>query len=159
MNNSEIANMLKTIIQELNTIKSAYKTQEILISELSDNNRQHQYLLNHGIEGFKEMVVEKFKKQSKENKINRLYSYFMHDKDLSHPHKKILCYLLDQYDYNKNSFSDIHFSKLVKDCKIGKNKAKEYLDLLADKGFVERTEDGYRVWYCISEDHLPKGEG
>ncbi|CAB1062171.1 hypothetical protein D1BOALGB6SA_6947 [Olavius sp. associated proteobacterium Delta 1] len=59
---------------------------------------------------------------------------------------KILNHLAAQYDFNKGIFMEVDFSKLVKECRIGKNKAKDYLDLLVKKGRIESRSDGYRVY-------------
>lgn len=156
MENNGTKKLLSDLHGKISKIETKLQEQNNLLQQIIDNSLQNQYLINHGILGFKEMVLDKFEKQSKENKINRLYSIFMHDKDLTHPHKKILSYLLEQFNLGKNCFDSINFSKIVRNCKLGKNKAKEYLDLLTKKGFIEKQNDGYRVWYCISSCLLPK---
>jgi len=158
MSEAEMSKLLKTILSEINTIKESLAKESEILSNMKNSTEEQQFLIHHGIKGFKDMVLEKFEKQSKENKISRLYSIFMHDKDLTHPHKKILSYLLEQFSLDKNCFQSIHFSKIVKDCRLGKNKSKEYLDLLTRKGFLEKQNDGYRVWYCISSCMLPSEE-
>jgi predicted transcriptional regulator len=60
-----------------------------------------------------------------------------------YPHKKILDFLIEQYDYEKDNFKKVHFSKIVKECRIGKNKAKEYFDFLIKKGLIDTRTDGY----------------
>ena len=156
MDDNGTKKLLSDLHGKISKIETKLQEQNNLLQQIVDNSLQHQYLINHGILGFKEMVLQKFEKQSKENKINRLYSIFMHDKDLTHPHKKILSYLLEQFNLENNCFDSINFSKIVRDCRLGKNKAKEYLDLLIKKKFIEKQNDGYRVWYCISSCMLPK---
>lgn len=154
----ELIATLKLIINKVDSIQKLEAEEINLLKKLAKKNEHKEYLISHGIEGFEKFIIENLEKTIKDDTTNRLYAVFMKDKDLSHPHKKVLLFLLDQYDYENNSFGSIHFSELVKKCKIGKNKAKEYLDFLTGKGFVDRVDDGYRVWYCISENHLPKGE-
>jgi hypothetical protein len=71
------------------------------------------------------------------------------DKDLRFPHKKILDFLLDQFDFTKNEFKGIQFSKLVKEAHVGKNMANNYLSLLEQKGYIEKRNDGYRTFFKI----------
>jgi len=49
-------------------------------------------------------------------------------------------------------FREAHFSKIVKECRLGKNKAREYLDFLVERGYINRRPDGYRVWYGVVSD-------
>lgn len=147
---------IDAILLKVRLIQQTVLNQQDILDSIVASNIQHQYLLNHGIEGFKDMILKNFQKQSKENTINRLHAIFMHDKDLTHPHKKVLSFLLDKYDYEKNIFGKVFFSKIVKHCRLGKNKAKEYLVFLIEKGYVQKHDDGYRVWYFISESLLPK---
>ena len=72
------------------------------------------------------------------------------DTDLSHPHRKILEYLLQQYDHETQSFKEVHFSKIVREARIGKNMAKEYFAFIEERNYVERRTDGYRVYYRYS---------
>jgi len=74
------------------------------------------------------------------------------DKSLRYPHRKILDFLIEQYDYQKGKFREIHFSRIVKECRLGKNKAKEYLDYLAEKGLIDSRSDGYRKFYGVRAD-------
>ncbi len=71
------------------------------------------------------------------------------DKELGFPHRKILDCLLGKYDPAKDDFTEIHFSRLVREARIGKNMAKSYLDLLLRKGYIEIRDDGYRKFYRI----------
>lgn len=66
------------------------------------------------------------------------------DKELRHPHRKILARLLDEFDFLEGQFQEIHFSKLVKEAHVGKNAARSYLSLLETKGYISARNDGYR---------------
>ena len=68
------------------------------------------------------------------------------DKELRHPHRKILTCLLDQFDHQSGQFQEIHFSKLVKEAHVGKNAARSYLSLLEMKGYISARNDGYRTF-------------
>ncbi len=147
---------LKNIISKIENIEELESEEIKILKDLSKNNEHKEYLISHGIEGFEKFITENLEKTIKSDTTGRLYAFFIKDKSLGHPHHKILSFLLEQYDYEKNVFESIHFSKLVKECKIGKNKAKEYLDVLVEKGYVQSHDDGYRVWYSIAEKHLPE---
>jgi len=41
-------------------------------------------------------------------------------------------------------------STILRGYKLGKNRAKQYLNDLAKKGLITRKEDGYLVWYRIT---------
>jgi len=58
------------------------------------------------------------------------------DPDLRFPHRKIIEYLLSQFDHVHNCFQRVHFSKLVKGAHIGKQTANRYLQALLAKGYV-----------------------
>ena len=83
-------------------------------------------------------------------KFHRQFSEVIRtDKELGFPHRKILDCLLGKYDPAKDDFTEIHFSRLVPEARIGKNMAKSYLDLLLRKGYIEIRDDGYRKFYRI----------
>lgn len=113
-------------------------------------NPEQQLLINHGISGFKEKILTEHKVLPPE----KLNSKIRKDKSLRFPHRKILEYLSEQYDYQSNEFHEVHFSKIVQKCRLGKNMAKAYLDFLVKKGYLGKRGDGYRVWYCVDSDLL-----
>ncbi len=86
--------------------------------------------------------------QSKNIILEQIYS----DPDIRYPHQKIIQYLLNQYDYETKQYKKVYFSKLVKETRIGKNKANEYFSLLMDKGLLQRSTDGYKVFYEINDE-------
>ena len=71
------------------------------------------------------------------------------DKELHHPHRKILDFLIGEYDPANKRFGESHFSRLVKEARLGKNMAKQYLSLLERKGYIEQRTDGYRKYFKI----------
>jgi len=60
--------------------------------------------------------------------------------------------LQDLYKPQHQKYGESYFNEIVKNCKLGKNKAGKYLKLLEEKGLVHKRTDGYRVWYAISND-------
>jgi len=75
--------------------------------------------------------------------------HLRHDKDLRYPHLKILDFLDGEFDSTKNEFKEVHFSKLVKESRVGKNMAKSYLSLLEQKGYIQKRSDGYRIFFKL----------
>ncbi|VTR66899.1 hypothetical protein DESC_530013 [Desulfosarcina cetonica] len=110
-------------------------------------NAQDQ-LTRHGLDGFRERVIKESRMQDVGGFREHLSEIMLNDKELRHPHIKILNYLADQCDMHTGKFKEVHFSKIVEEARVGKNKAKGYLDLL-DKGLVECRSDGYRVYFRI----------
>lgn len=72
------------------------------------------------------------------------------DTSLRFPHRKIIELLLRQFDYEKQEFQEVHFSRLVKEAHVGKGAASGYLHVLQEKGYVIRRDDGYRVFYRLN---------
>lgn len=116
-------------------------------------NFQNQ-LAMHGIEGIKERLVQDIQGSDASRFRERISDIVRNDSELRYPHTKILDYLAGLFDFDKNHFKEVHFSKLVRECRIGKNKAKGYLDLLVAKGLVESRSDGYRVFYRIKQSDI-----
>ena len=126
------------------------------LAELMDVQRQSLEILNaqdqltkFGLDGFRERIIKEHQEKDSAGFKEYLSEIIMNDKELRHPHIKILNYLADQYDFKTGEFLHVHFSKIVSECRIGKNKAKGYLDLLIEKGLIESRTDGYRVFYRI----------
>lgn len=81
--------------------------------------------------------------------IDRLRERFSLDAELCYPHRKILDSLLSRFDFQSGKFFEAHFSELVRQARVGKNRAQGYLALLEAKGYVERRNDGYRHFFRI----------
>lgn len=102
-----------------------------------------------GTEGYREKII---KKEQRLDIQEQLYKKIRADKELRYPHKKILNFLIEKYDFEKKCFGEINFSKLIKDCHVGKNMGKEYLEFLIEKGYLLKRSDGYRIWYKINDE-------
>ena len=129
------------------------------LDELMDTQRRSLEMLNaqeqltkFGLDGFRERIINEHRKRDAVGFREHLSEIILNDKELRHPHIKILNYLADQYDYSEGRFKEVHFSKIVSECRVGKNKAKGYLDLLVAKGLIESRSDGYRVFYRIKTE-------
>lgn len=80
----------------------------------------------------------------------RLLQTFATDPDISYPQRKILEFLLRQFDHAHQRFQEVHSSKLVREARLGRGRAKEYLSTLEHKGYIQKRSDGYRVFYRIN---------
>ena len=103
-------------------------------------------LFNDGLEAYRARLLH-------ENRLGRIRQEVLAkistDTDLRFPHRKILDCLLGEYDYARDDFREVHFSRLVQKCRIGKNKAQGYLTVLEQKSLVVRRDDGYRMFFRI----------
>lgn len=103
-------------------------------------------LFNDGLEAYRTRLLH-------ENRLGRirqeLLARISTDRTLRFPHRKILDFLLGEYDYNREQFTEVTFSRLVRECRVGKNRAQGYLSLLEQKGFVVRRTDGYRIFFKL----------
>ena len=84
-----------------------------------------------------------------EQLVNEWSAKIRADSELRYPHRKLLDVLLLEFDATEGAFQGIHFSRLVKSARVGKNMAKRYLTLLEARGYVQKRSDGYRVFYAI----------
>ena len=73
------------------------------------------------------------------------------DTDLRYPHRKILDFLLVEYDFSNKEFKEVHFSRLANEAHLGKNMLNAYLALLEQKGYIKSRDDGYRKYVRINQ--------
>lgn len=71
------------------------------------------------------------------------------DLELRHAHRKIIEVLASQTDCATGRYGEIHFSRLVREARVGKNATRVYLDLLIRKGYVDQRSDGYRTFFRL----------
>jgi len=128
------------ILQKLTTIQQQ-------INQLQEQGKHTFQFFNKALSNY-EITTNK---QSDHPLKTKILEQLRTDQDIRYPHQKIIHYLLDQYDYQTKHFKKIYFSKIVKETRIGKNKAKEYFSLLIEKGLIERSTDGYKVFYQIKK--------
>jgi len=138
--------VLTHLCHKINVIEAMMHENTKKLTESLDISREHQFLITNGINGYKKRIIGDFKSSPQE----RLYSKIRTDRTLRHPHRKILDFLIDRYDPVQGVFQEVHFSRIVRECRLGKNKAREYLDYLIARDFLQKRSDGYRVWYVIS---------
>lgn len=122
------------------------------IEETVSKRNDYDIVIKHGLEGFKSRILESEKKRKTFDPQSFIIGVIQKHPQLRFPHRKILEYLARQYDYEKKHFKEVMFSTIVKECRLGKNKAGEYLKDLDKNGLVKKRSDGYRVWFYLNLD-------
>ena len=112
-----------------------------------EKNIELDYSIKYGLERFKKKLFKTIKQTI--NPQACLHQVVQKNPELRFPHRKILDFLSKQYDFEKREFREVNLSTIVRECKLGKNIAGEYLKDLEGKGLVKRRSDGYRVWFRI----------
>lgn len=140
---------LGDLFNKINSIELLVHKSTEMLKETLTISKQHQFLIANGINGYKQKIIRDFKIKEKSTPKEALYQKIRHDMSLRHPHRKILHFLIKQFDYQAGVFREAFFSQIVKECRLGKNKAGEYLDFLVARGYLRKREDGYRVWYSV----------
>ena len=132
--------------------KKILEIQDLLEREL-ELQQERNIIFKYGLEGIK----EHFKGQLSKHKIDashKLFEVYRNDTRLRYPHEKILKVLISKYD--GHVFGFINFNSLVKEAKIGKNKASEYLATLEDLGYILIRRVGKKHLYKINVRILEK---
>ena len=119
-----------------------------------DIGRETFLFVNEGLKAYEQRKLKDCQLSPNNSMLNKLYDKIRNDKDLRFPHRKILEFLLGQYDFEKNQFREVHFSRLVIEARVGKNMAGSYLSLLEQKGYIEVRNDGYRKWCRVKEGEI-----
>ena len=120
------------------------------IRKLLEERREYDFVVKHGLEGFRNKILKAHNEKLEFHPQAWLLLVLQKNPELRFPHRKILDFLSRQYDYEKKEFQEVNLSAIVRQCRLGKNKAAEYLRDLEEKELLRRREDGYRVWYKVS---------
>lgn len=140
--NNEI---LQRVIGIENTLVEGLKQ----IEEKINLGQEGFQFFNDGLKAYKERNLKKLQISITDVSTMELSAKIRADKELKFPHKKILDFLLSQFDFNTSKFKEVHYSKLVRECHIGTNMANSYLSLLEKKGYLQVRDDGYRKFFKI----------
>ncbi len=108
-------------------------------------------LIRDGLQSYKERCLKEIVNTGGDATIQKWREKARIDGDLKWPHRKILDFMIGQYDYQKKQFKEKAFNEIVSGSKIGKNMAKEYLDFLSQKGYLQKRETDYRHFYYIRD--------
>lgn len=106
-------------------------------------------VLSDGLRAYRERVLKQEFGGRRITAEDRLRQSVRQDSSLSFPHRKILDCLMEKFDPSTSQFQEVHFSKLVREARVGKSRARVYLNLLEEKGYVEKRGDGYRLFYRL----------
>ena len=106
-------------------------------------------VLNSGFELFRQRVQREAWQQHGKRFVDMWLSRVIDDHELRWPHRKILEFLCRQYDWQSNSFAEVHFSSLVRNARISKSRASGFLLHLERKQLIVRRTDGYRVYFRL----------
>ena len=106
-------------------------------------------IFSDGLKAYRERTLREELGGRRITAEDRLRHRVRQDSNLSFPHRKILDCLMEKYDLSLEQFQEVHFSKLVREARVGKNRAKAYLSLLEQKGYVEKRDDGYRIFFRL----------
>ena len=142
-----LSKSIDNLNKNIESIKFSLMENNILLKENLINNQEHQYIFKHGIHGYKEKIKKDLGITESEKLKNNIQILINQYPSLRHPHIKILQFLSNQFDFKTNSFKEIHFSKIVKECRLGKNKAKDYFEFLIQRNLIKFRTDGYRKFY------------
>lgn len=132
--------------------KKILEIEELLRKEFELQDERN-IIMRHGLQG----LIEHLKDQISKHKIDvrhKLFELYRNDTKLRYPHEKILKVLISKYD--GHVFGFMNFSNLVKEAKLGKNKASEYLATLEDLGYIQTRRVGKKHLYKINVRILEK---
>jgi hypothetical protein len=111
--------------------------------------------LEAGLKAYREKCLREL--NAKPDPTATIWARIRNAPEIRFPHRKIIECLAARYDFQSKAFEEIHFSKLVKEACVGKNKAKEYLALLEVKGLIASRTDGYRKFFRIAANEPVTG--
>jgi len=140
----ELAEMEQKLVSRISMLEGMISDKTEILAALKNSAYLHKQIRSD--------IAEKLESESKtsiDDAQEKLYEKTRNDQDIRHPHRKIMEYLIGEYDYEMQEFKSVHFSKLVKETKIGKNMANSYLQDLKDKKYIECWTDGYRTFFRV----------
>ena len=150
--NIHVQRLFKDILAGIQRIEETVSERIEPIKKQLDKNSEYEYVIKYGLEGFRNKILNSQKEKQAFNPQTWEAQLVQKEPSLKFPHRKILEYLSRQYDYENNKFKEVNFSSIVRECKVGKNRALQYLRFLERKGMIKQRNDGYRVWYKIKND-------
>lgn len=137
------------ILERIIKIENALSQGLNEVKETLNLGRDSFQFFTDGLNGYRERRIKEVEASKTQVLVGSYLEKFRKDKELSFSHRKILKFLVEQYDFQKKVFKEVHFSKLVKEAHVGKNVAKGFLELLEAKGYIQRRHDGYKTFFKI----------
>lgn len=144
------ANLHSEIFQSVTRIEDDLKEGLKQIEERLAAGQGLFEFFDQGLKAYREHVLKDVQVSNKQKLLHQFSERIRLDKELGFSHRKILDFLLGEYDLVTGQFNEVCFSKLVKESHVAKGKAKTYLSLLERKDYIKKREDGYRILFKIS---------
>jgi len=145
----ESAQLSSEILRRVVSIEHALTVGFNLVEEELAARQDVFEFFSEGLKAYKQSLFSDAGISESKKVLGRWLENIRVDQDLRFPHRKILDFLLGQYDFTTNEFKEAHFSRIVKEARVGKNMANGYLTFLEQKGYIQKREDGYRKFYKI----------
>lgn len=118
------------------------------------NGTEFVLLLSEVLDAQKQKILRSQTLELQRSVADKWHARIRSDSILRSPHRKILECLLVEYDFERQMFQEVNFSRLVEKARIGKSMANRYLEFLEGRGYVEKRTDGYRVYFRLAEKFL-----
>lgn len=147
------------ILQKIMNLEQTLSQKFRVIEDKLNQGQETFFIINEGLKAYGERKLKDLQLSSTTSTLNKLYENIRNDKELRFSHRKILEFLLGQYDFEKKQFKEINFNRLVDGARVGKNMAGSYLRLLEGKGYVEKRATGYRTFYRLRGEGRGIGSG
>lgn len=141
--------LYERILDRITSIENNLSQELKRIDDKLSQGQDYFTIINHGLNGYRKNVEKELSQTNAVRQTRKILLQISEDNEIRHPHKKIIEFLLKQYDHEKQQYKEIPFNKLVRNCHVGKNMANNYLSLLIRKGYIERRSDNYRIYYKI----------
>ena len=139
------------VVARLVRIEELLVTGRQLVEERLRPGQQVLQALDDGLVAYRRRVLADAHIAERARVLDGWSAKIRADTGLGFPHRKILEFLASQCDLQMKKFKEVHFSRLVKEARLGKNRASGYLVLLEQKGYVHRRSDGYRTFFKLRQ--------
>lgn len=142
------------IAGKLDRLENEINERLIRVERIIRRNEEGMQFLSDVLQCYKKRLCHKERRERQEATRSRISQKIRGDSELSYPHRKIIDALVERYDYQSNTFQKTHFTELVKAARIGRSRARTYLNLLLQKGYIVEQSDSYRTFFYINESLL-----
>ena len=133
------------ILEKLTNIEQAVTCRLGSIEEKLEMAGDAFQIFHDGLKAYRERYGMDSHLSDPNSVLNRLMHKFRNDKELEFPHRKILDYMISNYQFEKNEFKEVHFSQLVREAHVAKDLARSYLAFLEQKGYIQKRNDGHKI--------------
>ena len=151
---ARVQQLFEQVILTVQRLEHALSDQLEPIRKDAEQRSEMDFVVRHGIEGFRRKIETAYEQQAAFNPQAWVAQIVQKDPSLRFPHRKILEFLARQYDYQEKRFKVVNYSRIVKECRLGRRRAKGYLQELGTKQVISRSTDGCRIFYFASPTAL-----